>query len=184
MSIRPWKRIEPTTVTRVGYRTMVEKHFKLDNGLVVDRVVMNEDGWLAVDAIAITTDNKVIIAQQFRPGPEKIMDELPGGIVDAGEKPEQAMVRELAEETGYQPGAIEYLGVCHYDAYVNGERHYFLLTGCTPLAGGAHTEEDEQVEVRLVTIEELLAIAKRGGMTDPGGLWLAYDKLMELAKKG
>ena len=180
--MKPWKRVEPTVVTKIGFRTVMVKHFTMPDGRLLDWTIMNEDGWAAANAIIITTDNKVVVARQFRPGPEKIFDELPGGIVDAGETPEECAVREAAEEVGYEPGNIEYLGACHYDAYVGGDRHYFLFTGCTPTEAGPQAEEDESIEVRLVSINELLKIAKSGKMTDPGAVLMAYDKLLDLQK--
>jgi ADP-ribose pyrophosphatase len=181
--MKPWKRLAESEEYKVGYRKVVEKHFELPNGMKVDRTIMNQDGWAAACAIAITTDNKVIVARQFRPGPEKIFDELPGGIVDPGETPEQCVIRELAEETGFEPGSVEYLGAYYYDAYTNGDRHYFLLTDCKPTETGRQPEPDEDIELRLITIPELLDIAKKAGTTDVGGIMMAYDKLVIMMKE-
>ncbi|HUB93673.1 MAG TPA: NUDIX hydrolase [Verrucomicrobiae bacterium] len=178
--MKPWKRIEPTIVTKIGYRTVVVKQFIMPDGRTVDWTIMNEDGWAAANAIVVTKDNKVVVARQFRPGPEQILDELPGGIVDPGETPEQCAVREVAEEVGYIPGTVEYLGASHYDAYVNGDRHYFLFTNCTPSEEGAHVGIDESIEIRLISIDTLLKIAKEGRMTDPGCVLMAYEKLQKL----
>lgn len=181
--MKPWKRIEPTTVQKVGFRTLVEKHFITAGGKRVDRTTINQEDWAAACTIAITTEGMVVVARQFRPGPEKIFDELPGGLVDPGETPEMCVVRELAEETGYKPSKVEYLGACYYDAYTNGDRHYFLLTGCVATEDSSHTDEDEEVEVRLITIDQLLTHAKQGKLTDPGGVLLAYDKLLALKRE-
>jgi len=180
MGVQPWKRIAPTITNKIGYRTVLVKHFELPSGLVVDRSIMNEDGWQAACAIVITTDNQVVVARQFRPGPEKIFDEIPGGIVDPSETPEDCVRREVAEETGYQAGKVEYLGASYYDAYVGGDRHYFLLTDCTLSKEGSSPTPDEDIEVHTISIAELLANAKKGLMTDPGAVLMAYDRLLEL----
>lgn len=180
MTLQPWKRVGPTNVRKVGYLTITDKHFVQPSGLEVEWTIMNDDAWAGACAIVITTEGKVVLARQFRAGPERIMDELPGGILDPGETPEQCVVREVAEEVGYKPGKIEYLGVNYYSAAVNGKRHSFLFTDCIPTTEGAQPTPDEDIELRFVTIDELLAIAKRGLMTDPGGVLMAYDKLMEL----
>ena len=181
MSIQPWKRVEPTTVTKVGHRIITNKRFEMPDGHIDDWTVMHEDGWAAACGIALTPDNKVIIVRQYRPGPEEILDEIPGGIMDeAGETPEQCLVREFTEETGYKPGNIEYLGAGYTDSYVNGKRHYFLLTNCVAGSGGPDDDSNAPVEVVLVSIDEFLQNAKKGLMTDPGAVVMAYDKLMAL----
>lgn len=60
--------------------------------------------------IPITKNDEVVLIEQFRQGIEKASLEIPGGIVDEGETPEQAAERELLEETGYAAGEIVYLG--------------------------------------------------------------------------
>jgi 8-oxo-dGTP pyrophosphatase MutT (NUDIX family) len=42
-----------------------------------------------------------VLEKQYRPPLGKMVIEVPAGLVDAGESPEEAAVRELREETGY-----------------------------------------------------------------------------------
>lgn len=44
---------------------------------------------------------EIILQKQYRPPIDKVVIEVPAGLVDAGETAEQAAVRELKEETGY-----------------------------------------------------------------------------------
>jgi 8-oxo-dGTP diphosphatase len=55
---------------------------------------------LVVAAALIDTDDRVLIAQ--RPKGKQLADlwEFPGGKIDLGERPEEALIRELAEELG------------------------------------------------------------------------------------
>ena len=55
---------------------------------------------LVVAAALIDADDRVLIAQ--RPKGKQLADfwEFPGGKIDAGERPEQALIRELGEELG------------------------------------------------------------------------------------
>lgn len=49
----------------------------------------------------LVPSGKLVLIRQNRPPSEKMVLEFPAGLVDPGETPEQAAVRELREETGY-----------------------------------------------------------------------------------
>jgi len=48
-----------------------------------------------------------MVILQYRPPVEAYCVEFPAGLIDAGETPEQAAVRELREETGYEGKVID-----------------------------------------------------------------------------
>ena len=50
---------------------------------------------------AVTDRGRLVMVRQFRKPAERVMLEVPAGKIDPGEKPEEAAVRELKEETGY-----------------------------------------------------------------------------------
>ncbi len=172
-----WKRTEPTTVIQANYRTLVDKTFIMPDGSKhVFTTVLAEDAVYA-GVVALTPDKQVIVSRQFRPGPERIMDEIPGGGAEPGEAPETAARRELAEETGYQTGTIEFLGSSCRDAYMNATWNYYLALDCTPTNLGQHLDESEYVEVVLMSISEFLEAAKEDRVTDSVAVLMAYDKL-------
>src|SRR5262245_58252360 len=57
-----------------------------------------------VNVLALTTDGQVVLLRQYRPGIDRVCLEIPGGMIEPGEDPIAAGVRELAEETGYTGG--------------------------------------------------------------------------------
>ena len=44
---------------------------------------------------------ELLLQKQFRPPIDKVVIEVPAGLVDEGESPEESAIRELREETGY-----------------------------------------------------------------------------------
>jgi len=177
--MKPWKRIEPTTIQKVGHRTMVSKTFKQPNGAVVTFDTMHAEGQQFVAVIALTSNNQVVVCKMFRAGPEMIMQELPGGFVDAGEDLETAARRELLEETGYTAGTMRYLGPSHQDTYLNATWNYFLATDCKQAQDRDMHEVEEQIEVTLISIDDLLANALQDRMTDKTAVLYAYDDLQK-----
>lgn len=62
-----------------------------------------------IDAVAIapiirhpSRAPSTLVILQYRPPVDAICVEFPAGLIDAGETPEQAAIRELKEETGYE----------------------------------------------------------------------------------
>lgn len=171
-----WKRIEPTIVTKVGHRTVVTKTFQMPDGAVSEFETYDVEGREYAAAVALTPDGHVIVSRQFRPGPERVMDDLPGGAVEAGESPEQAVRRELLEEVGYQAGNLLYLGANCKDEKFNMVVHYFFATNCQKVAD-QKLDHDEYIEVILMSIDAFIQSAKQGNVTDAVAVLLAYDQL-------
>lgn len=181
--MKAWKRIEPTTMTKVGWRKITTKTFILPNGKTDTFDTMHPDGQAFANVLALTPDHKVVIVRQFRPGPEKILDDIPGGFVDRGEDPEVAARRELLEETGYKAGKVEYLGTYHKDVYMNATWHAFIAYDCILEKERELSEAEEGSEVDLITIEQLIDNAKHDKLQDHGVIVMAYDTLKALQKK-
>lgn len=154
----------------------------MPNGEITTFDVMHADGQEFVCVIALTPENKVVVAEEFCTGPELVTDELPGGFVDEGEDIKAAALREFFEETGYEPADIAYLGKYHKDKYLNATYHAFFATGCVKV-GRQKLEAEEHIDVVELSIEEFLTRAKNDKSTDHGAVLMAYDKLLELKEK-
>lgn len=174
-----WQRIEPTKVTKVGWRTITTKTFEMPNGEKAAFDLMHADGQEFACVVAVTKEKKVIIAREFCPGPELVMNELPGGFVDMGEDIEAAARREFREETGYVAGSLRYLGKYHKDKYMNATWHAFLATDCVKV-GEQELEAEEHIDVAELSIQEFLADAKNDKITDHAAILMAYDDLMNM----
>lgn len=168
-----WQKLGET-IQNVGYRNIIHKKFLMPNGQEREfNIKDNRQG--SACTFAVTKDNRIVIARQYRPSSEKIMDELPGGGIDKGENPLAAAKRELLEETGYS-GKFEKLAEIAFDAYVDGTRHYFLATDCEQIREPEH-DEFEFIEIKTLDAKTVLYNATHARMTDPALALLALRKL-------
>ena len=55
-----------------------------------------------VSVLAVSSDGEIPLVSQYRPAVQRKTIELPGGLNDVSELPEEAAVRELYEETGFR----------------------------------------------------------------------------------
>lgn len=182
--MKEWRRYQPDEVVHDGHLNgyVIVKHFESEDGGRFDFETNCRLGLEAVTLVALTTDGTAIVVKQFRVGPEQVLFELPGGKVDADETVEVAAYRELKEETGYVTDDVVYLGSAHDNAYSNLKRHFLFADNCRYQSEPA-LDATERVEVCQISINELIANAKSGKMTNGVGVLFAYDELMKAKRR-
>lgn len=126
-----------------------------------------ERPYLAVSA-ATFRDDRVLIVRRAQP-PAKGLYTLPGGVVEAGESLEQAVVREVREETGLD---IEPIALAGYreaivrDAAGRVERHFVILPFAARYSAGEISLNDELAEARWLLPSELSGLKTTDGLAD------------------
>lgn len=166
MSDKPesWKRIASEKVAdcRV-FQVRADRFERESDGAHGTFYVVENPDW--VNIIALTKDRRVVLIEQFRYGTEEIILEIPGGMVDEGEKAAAAARRELLEETGYSTERLVFLGRSHPNpAIQNNEIFHYLAVDCEKTAE-PHFDEHESVAVRLVPFEEIGELISAGRIT-------------------
>ena len=177
--MQPWPYKEEPEISKVGWRTIVRKVFTQPDGRDAEYYTFNGPKSRAGAVIALTPDNKVVVAEQFRPGPEMILQELPGGGIDSGEDPQVGVMRELREETGYISDEVEFLGNVFKDSYTNTTWYFYLARNCHK-PHEQSLDDGEFVTIKEIEIADLFENARNGRMTDVSAVFLAYETLKSI----
>jgi 8-oxo-dGTP pyrophosphatase MutT (NUDIX family) len=118
-----------------------------------------------VNVIPLTQGNEVVLIRQYRHGTREVTLEIPGGIVEEGDSPQEAARRELMEETGYRDSGMISLGLVHPNpAFLNNRCHTFLARGVR-LAAAQDQDEKEDIEVILRPLDEIPRLIRDGEIT-------------------
>lgn len=117
----------------------------------------------AVDIIALDKDNNVTLVVQPRCFTDtKVGIEIPAGYIEDGEKPEDAALRELKEETGLSPTHMEFLTWCYQDEGSSSSKIYlYIATGCKKVAK-QNLDFDEIIKLYTCTFDEAKELINMG----------------------
>jgi 8-oxo-dGTP pyrophosphatase MutT (NUDIX family) len=118
-----------------------------------------------VQIVPLTKSDEVVMVRQFRHGSSSVTLEIPGGLIDAGEIPADAAIRECLEETGYCATEVHDLGAINPNPAIHAHKlHSFFARGVVKAAEVENTAT-ECTEVELVPLDEL-ADRLRAGEVD------------------
>lgn len=170
--MKEWKKLSESTLYK-GYRNIEKWTYELPSGLVCDYEIKIEGKPVCV--LALTPENKVIIAKQFRPGPAKVLFELPGGGSEDGEESLDAIKRELLEETGYS-GDFQFTGTSLECSYSTLLRSNFIATNCRKVTEPENAPR-EPIVVMELDLAEFREHLRKGEMTDVATAYLGLDYL-------
>lgn len=158
--------IKTKTKTRTKYLVLKQAFYSSKNGkplnwYFVERT--NNPSIVTVIVKSKKTQKYLFISQLRVPVQQKVL-EFPAGLVDDGETLEQAALRELKEETGYEKVEILFVSpLTPKSAGLTNEKAAFVFCSIEDekLVGKSEMEESEDITYYWMTAEEFKLFLKQ-----------------------
>lgn len=149
-----WKILSSEYLSSHQYFTARKDKCEAADGKIIDEYFVVELP-TTVCGVAITKEGEALMVRQYRHPIKETLIEIPGGFIDENETPEQAMRRELKEETGYEFSSVIKVGRIAANPGVLDNYTYLFLA-----QGGVKTSEqkldkNEDLQVEKISLQEL-----------------------------
>ena len=160
------KRLVSCSALEILEKTCVASDYdtgELDTGGTHKFYTMEASGWSNV--IPVTEDGKLVLVKQFRIGLNDYTLEFPGGKLDGNEKPVEAVIREMTEETGYtltKEGTVKELGWAFSNPAILNNKCHSFVAGPVVKNQDQKLDNGEMVEIVEVAVEDLPDLISEG----------------------
>lgn len=162
--MKQWKTLSSNYVYKTPFGNLRKDKCELPSGVIIDPYYVNEYAdW--VNAFVVTRNHQVVFVEQYRyPGNGNYI-EIPAGKVEKGETYEQAIVREVREETGYvsdkKPKLLgEYM--VNPATQTNKVISYLIEDAYQRHEQALDTTEHEHVTVKTVPLHDIEPMIEKG----------------------
>ena len=159
-----YKRLERTLVAHGAIIDYYQDTMQVPNGNIVKWDFIGHKGAAAV--LPVDAQGRIIMVRQYRNALDRYTLEIPAGGLQSTEEPTRdAAARELSEETGYVAEHMEFLLTIRTTvAFCNERIDIYVADHLIP--GSQHLDEDEYVQVKAYTVEELTEMIYSGEIQD------------------
>ena len=137
----------------------------------------------AVCVLPITKDGEAVLVRQYRYAVGRMLLEIPAGKLDSkDEDPEDAVRRELREETGAVAGRLTYVGKYYSSPAILDECIHMYIAEELEF-GDTDPDDDEFLEIVKMPLAEIAEMIAIGEIID-GKTQSAVMKAIYLMQKG
>lgn len=162
---RPWQVLARRVIYASDWIDLQHVDIRMPDQQVIEDIHFVDYKHPAAAAIPIGADGRILLVDHYRFQTDTRGWEVPAGKVDAGETPEQAVARELKEETGHCAAALTYLGRYHpSNGSSNQLFHVFVARGVRRV--GAIEDTNEVQGLRWFTPQEVRGLIARNEILD------------------
>jgi ADP-ribose pyrophosphatase len=160
--LSPWKLLHQEIVFETPWFKIEKQDLKMPNGATPTFYI--HDTLDSVMCVCVTKNKMVLIERQYRPAMKRVSVDYPAGRLDENDNSiEDAMLRELMEETGYETTEFKKIAVIDKDpGFSKTKTHIYLAEGIIP--GTPRPEITESITSELVPAEKIIEMIFSGEM--------------------
>jgi len=174
-----WKKITSKKVFEDRWFKARADACQFPDGRIIDPYYVVElPNW--ANAVVVTPNNEIVLVKQYRYPVDAVTLELPGGVINEGEDPMIAALRETQEETGYSSDQIQLICKTAPNPAINDNTAYFyLIENAVPTA---QTNPDffEDIEVVLYSKNDFIQLLQQNKIMHGVQLGPIYEALLKL----
>jgi ADP-ribose pyrophosphatase len=158
---------EPTIESRLAYEGKIVNvrvdTVQLSRGYPGVREIVEHSESVCI--VPLDEQNEVLLVRQYRKPVEASLVEVPAGGIEQGESPQEAVLRELQEETGYTADRLQHLSSFWMTpGFCTELMHAYLATGLRP--SSLQQDEDEDLDVVRAPLSRVPDMVRSGEIKD------------------
>lgn len=153
--VKSWEVLSSEIVYQKKWLQVKEERCKLPDGRVLDPyIIINVPSFCNV--FIVTEQDEIVLVKQYRHAAGIISLELPGGMIDNGEDPLTAIIREMREETGYTSADVSLLYTIHPNPPLENNKAWFYLAKNAKQTQSISLDAFEDIELVLIPKKDFI----------------------------
>jgi ADP-ribose pyrophosphatase len=130
-----------------------DQHQHTNNIKLFNKIKTKSDG---ATIVPVFSDGSLLMIESYRRGVDAIILELPGGLIENNEKPDETAKKELLQETGYSCETLEPKGWFYtWPSRSNQKVHVFLAKGLEKVSP-QNLDATESIKIKIVSKDEII----------------------------